>query len=375
MKKLFLTSGLVLCMVGNAMATTDIGKNQTSPMDDGCTDAYLGTYSGATSFTAKWSTNISGAITLDSNRWASNSASSAASTASTAAAPTPLYSVYDVGMYSNSSDAAARNGNTIAGITTAPVMTGYDFAGYYTTKATGIATWYARWTPKSYTITFAKNTKDTNGNTLVDQSGTATTPTGTTGSSNTQSYNYDETKNLSANGFSIAGYGFAGWSTTTDITKVNGGNATYTNQQSVTYKYPNNATLTAKWDPVPSGAITLNSSVYPNNNRSSTATYTTTTSEEVKAPTVSTIYTVYNTKAGSDAGAVTELTSGALKPSKYGYAFNGFYDSASTKQYVDSDGNVTAAGKRAVNSKNGTATFYAAKSRLRQSAHRYKCRD
>jgi uncharacterized repeat protein (TIGR02543 family) len=384
MKKLFLTSGLVLCMASNAMATTDIGANQTGSLTSGCTDTYLGTYSGATAFTAKWETNVSGAITLNSNRWASNSDSNAASTASTAAAPTPLYSVYDVGMYNSAANAAAR-GTTgkITAITTAPIMTGYTFDGFYTTKATGgakvinadksfvsgaeniisasggEATWYARWTPKSYTITFAKNSKDIDGVALVDQSGTAATPSGTTGSSNTQSYNYDETKNLTANGFSVAGYDFGGWTTTTDITNVSGGSASYTNQQSIKYKYPNNATLTAKWVPVPSGAITLDSSVYPGNDYAKQPTYTTSTTEAVTAPTYSTIYTVYNTKAGSEAGAPTELASGALKPAKYGYTFNGYYDSTGVKQYVDNGGNVTETGKRAVNTKNGTAKFYA----------------
>ena len=384
MKKLFLTSGLVLCMVGSALATSDIDSSgNVSGSAATCVDDVLGTYSGSTSFNAKWQTNVSGAITLNSNRWTSNDAGSAASTASVDAAPTPLYSVYDVGIYQYSTDANARNGNTLSGITTAPQMTGYTFAGFYTTKASGgtlvintdktftseaknvissqggTGIWYARWTPINYTITFDKNTKDINNRDLVNQSGTVVAPTGTSPTS--QVYAYDSTANLTTNGYSVTGYTFDGWQSNHTLTTVAGtGTPIYDNNQSINYKYPGAATLTARWKPNISGAISLVSSVYPSNNRSQTALYTTDTvgADKVTAPTTATIYTKYNTGVYSDSTATTDVVAGNLKPSQGGYKFNGFYNSGGTSMYIDSDGTPTAAGKRAVTG-NTTDTWYA----------------
>lgn len=373
MKNLFLTSGLVLCMVGSAFAATDINSSGSNAS---CVNDVLGTYSGSASFNAKWVNNASADINLDSNRWTSNTATSAASTASTPAAPTPIYSVYDVGMYSDSGHTTA-----ITAITTAPVMTGYNFAGFYTEKATGgtlvintdktftsgaknvvatdggSATWYARWTPINYTVTFDKNSKDANGTDLVNQAGTAVGPTGTAPTS--QVYAYDSTANLTSNGYSVAGYSFGGWKSNHDLTTVAGtGTPTYGNGASITYKYPGNATLTAIWNPVKSGAIGLVSSVYPSNNRASTATYTIETTESVTNPTTTTVYTRYNTGMYSDADATIAVSAANLKPSKSGYTFGGFYNSAGTTQYINASGNPTDAGKRAVQTAT-TDTWYA----------------
>ena len=111
---------------------------------------------------------ISGAITLNSNRWTSNSASSAVQNASRSASPATVYSKYATGIYT---DSGANN--QISQLTTLPTMSGYIFGGFYTNKATSgskvvdetgaftasakvqvnkignTATWYARWIEKT----------------------------------------------------------------------------------------------------------------------------------------------------------------------------------------------------------------------------------
>lgn len=57
MKKLFLTSGLVLCMACPAMATTDIDVTNQNTTSATCTEPYLGDYVGPVSFEAKWTKN------------------------------------------------------------------------------------------------------------------------------------------------------------------------------------------------------------------------------------------------------------------------------------------------------------------------------
>jgi hypothetical protein len=130
--------------------------------------------------------NISGAITLDSNRWATSDASSAATTATTTALVTSssnkVYSKYAVGMFSNSGATTS-----VTKLYRNPAMTGYTFAGFYTGKAgsgtqvidasgnylsaasiqvtskNGTATWYAHWTPNNYEITLDDSTNSGSG--------------------------------------------------------------------------------------------------------------------------------------------------------------------------------------------------------------------
>ena len=230
-------------------------------------------------------------------------------------------------------------------------------------KATSAVTCTAQWVGNSYYITFDANTKDINNANLVNQSGTAVTPSGSTGDSNSREYfTYNEAKNLTANGYSVTGYSFDGWSSSKTLTSVAGtGTASYSNTQSINkYIYPaNDAVLTAKWKPNTSGTITLVSSVYPSNNRSSSATYTTSTSEAVTNPTTTQVHTAYNTAIYSGTSGTTAITPANMIPTKAGYTFGGFYDSANTTQYIDASGNATAAGKRAITSSGGTATWYA----------------
>ena len=135
------------------------------------------TNAGTVNLYAMWQANKSGAITLDSKYYATSS--TATGTAVTKnAAPTPVYTVYNTAVYKSSTISDA---NKITALSTLPTYTGYTFGGFYTAKAGtgtqvvnssgtfldaaktrvstagGKATWYAKWTPKSYTITYDLN--------------------------------------------------------------------------------------------------------------------------------------------------------------------------------------------------------------------------
>ena len=135
------------------------------------------TVNGATiTLTAVWTPNISGAITLDSNRYDSDDATTPVQTATTQVSPSTIWSKYEVGLYSDSNAT-----NQLEHLTTLPKMTGYNFDGFWETKFTepisvgvlisasndiqakakkrvattgGTATWYAHWNPKTYTLKF-----------------------------------------------------------------------------------------------------------------------------------------------------------------------------------------------------------------------------
>ena len=260
MKKIFLTSGLVLCMACPAFATQDINYTQPeTPNGQGsyssasCQEPTLGTFEDQAVLYAKWTTNVSGAITLNSNRFTSDDAANPASTASTSAAPTPLYSVYDVGMYSDASHAAARDSSTISGITTAPQMTGYDFTGFYTTKYSeadadkvinqdksftagaknkitetgGTATWYAHWSPHTLNLTYTCGTAPTLTNLTV------TLASGASASSLNTTATYDASKTLATTPATCAltgdrgGFHFGGWACDYDLEDGTNTNTTY----------------------------------------------------------------------------------------------------------------------------------------------------
>ena len=109
MKKLFLTSGLVLCMTGQAYASTDISYTDPSYGSSGCTYPYLDTYDADSSLEAKWSANPY-TITLNPHTDTHGS---------TTGAPTTLYTIYGTAVYrdSNRTEAMSTSAN---GLTTNP---------------------------------------------------------------------------------------------------------------------------------------------------------------------------------------------------------------------------------------------------------------
>lgn len=119
---------------------------------------------------------------------------------------------------------------------------GYTFEGWYTEAAftnkvpaiaisageTGVKSFYARWTPNTYTVIFNKNTGD----------GTASV---------SQGFTYDEAaKALTENTFTRDGYTFAGWNTKSDGTGTN-----FTDMQVVqNIAVSGTVSLYAKWNTV-----------------------------------------------------------------------------------------------------------------------------
>ncbi|MCQ2568155.1 MAG: hypothetical protein MJ163_00960, partial [Alphaproteobacteria bacterium] len=126
MRKLFLTSGLVLCLAYPAFADIAAGTSTA-----GCDESVLGSYTGPVDFTSEWRPMISGAITLDPDRYTSNSGS-AVSYATTAADPDTLNAVYGVGVYASAPSVSTLSdfttSNRMTALTTTPTMTGYALA-------------------------------------------------------------------------------------------------------------------------------------------------------------------------------------------------------------------------------------------------------
>ena len=115
-------------------------------------------------------------------------------------------------------------------------VTGYTFAGWFTTQADGTQvqdnaeltadlTLYAQWTANSYTVTFDAN--------------------GGEGSMNQQTFTYDVAQALNQNTFTRTGYSFTGWNTQAD-----GSGSTYVDKaevQNLTTEAGANITLYAQW--------------------------------------------------------------------------------------------------------------------------------
>ena len=213
---------------------TDLAKTQVS------------TNGGTATWYARWEPAISGMITLDDARYISNEAEqpSPNSTPSRGVSPVSVYSKYGVGMYSDSAATAAISSVMV------PEMTGYTFAGFYTTKATGgtklinadgtftdvaktqvktagaTARWYARWTPNTYTVTYACGT-----------GATGTAP-------DRETVNYNDSYTPKANTCTRTGYVFAGW----EVSNAN--NTIKQADTPFTWNYTSNKTFTAQWEPV-----------------------------------------------------------------------------------------------------------------------------
>ena len=161
---------------------------------------------------------------------------------------------------------------------TAPAKTGYAFAGWYTDSGLNTAvswphtvvadaTFYAKWTVKSYIITFNAN--------------------GGNGSMGNQSVDFGATVTLSENNYSRTGYSFAGWNTQAD-----GNGTAYADKASYGPMGTANVTLYAQWAP---------------------KQYTIT----------------FNTAGGSSVAPITQAYGSAVTPpaapTRPGYVFGGWY--------------------------------------------------
>ena len=207
-------------------------------------------------------------------------------------------------------------------------LTGWTFAGWATsddgekaysngqsvknlTAANGeTVTLYAVWTANTYTITYDSNKPAT-------ASGTVS------GSTAASSHTYDTDKALTANGYSLTGWTFAGWSTSAEEEKA------YNDSQTV-------KNLTA----ASGGSVTL---------------YAVWTANE---------YTLfYNSAGGTGAGSNLVYYDGALPelniiPTRNGYNFSGYFDKADGEGtlYYDAEGRPAEAVKYLIT---GDLTVYA----------------
>lgn len=293
MKKIFLTSGVILCMACPAMATTDIAADANS---SSCVNDVLGSYTGPVSFEAKWLPRVSGAITLNSDLYRSNEANAtpvytgSTSPAVSAATQTPLYSVYGVGLYTTQvTSTNYTNSTPVTTLNPKPSLTGHTFTGFYTDKAS-------------------------NGTQVIDGDGVV----------------------LPA---ALVQISTAGTS----------------------------ATWYAGYNPHISGAIALDSSVYPDGNANTAATYATSgTSELVTASNPTSLYSVYGVNLYSSAVTLQNYknatpTTQITVPSKVGYDFLGFYTAkySGGTQMINNTGAVQTAAKSQITDDNDTATWYA----------------
>ncbi|MBR6065792.1 MAG: InlB B-repeat-containing protein [Paludibacteraceae bacterium] len=227
---------------------------------------------------------------------------------------------------------------------TKTAATGYTFKGWYDAASDGTAisymasddvydkiegniSVYAQFTANTYTIEYDANDAQYYG--------------AATGSTTSSSHTYDEAKNLTSNGFSRAGFDFAGWNTAAD-----GSGSSYTNGQSVTNlsaTQDETVTLYARWT-AHELTITLDDN---GGSGGSPASLT----------------AVYGRTAKADGGGMFD---GITDPTRTGYTFGGWWTNTDgtgteiitsahfyhwTTDYVDKDGkwkydgNVTAYAK------------------------------
>lgn len=110
---------------------TGFNSDANGEIPGACVVDYLGVTSGNTTLEAIWIPRISGAITLDSKIYTSESDTTGIVPTS-GVTPTPVYSEYGTGIYS---DSTAQN--QVTKLATIPANTGYEFLGFYTEKFSG----------------------------------------------------------------------------------------------------------------------------------------------------------------------------------------------------------------------------------------------
>lgn len=331
MKKLFLTSGVILCMACPAMATpTDIPANGSAQ----CTYTYLDDYTGPVSFEAKWNA-VNYTISFAKGQAGSHTDASYITGSTNSVSPV-TFDDTSITLTSNGFSARgyhfdhwSSNVNLETGVSS---QTDYnDGATLETYQYAGSPTLTAQWAANTYTVSYAAgahgsgSSTHTNGATFdanytikgmgsgsgqsgvtpdtgyhfVKWTGSSTdtnysapangytetqtiTPytidgpltltaqfapdtshisyaTGTAGSRTTgfsgtmadTDATYDASVTLRTNAFSIAGYDFAGWTSTVNLASGATAASTYDDGETINpYKVASNVTLTATWTPL-----------------------------------------------------------------------------------------------------------------------------
>ena len=299
MKKIFLTSGIVLCMVGGSALAASWNNATSGTQNNGCTEPNLGVYSGATTMDAVWTAKTydvtytkcgTGAASTASDYTHENGATydsnyviPTTGTAGTGVnnAKSTASGYTFIGWTTDSTPVVTRGGNGSAANNTGTVANEWD--GETPWNIDDDLTVYAACQANQYTITY---------------SCTGGEPAGTdSGSVNNQIVTYNASYTLNnGSGCTLNGYTFNGWSCTNNLSGalVNG------NPASGTWSLTSDSTCTAQWVANQISPITWNG-----NNADSTWT----------APTG-----VSGTNSCTYNGSITLPTA----PTRLGYTFGGW---------------------------------------------------
>ena len=333
MKKLFLTSGLVLSMTCPAFAT-DItyGGDPAAYGSYACTYPYLESYESSASLEAIWDANPY-TITLNSN-----TGSGAANYGSTAASPSSLYAIFGDAVYLESAHTNAMS-TSANGLTTTPTGKTYTLTldpnlptGHTTSEISG-STGYAASTNAQMQFQgfysaaqSAGNT--TNGTQYIGSNGKITQDgitAGTTTSSNSTWYAQYTCQNASTYTPVLAGYTFNGWYTATSGGSVDSNLCLTANK-----------TVHAQWSPK-TATITFD------NKRYTSASDPTGTSTGITTAGTSSVVTRYENGVyanATTAAAMTPTISTITAPAMTGYIFGGYWTgkTGTGTQYVATTG-------------------------------------
>lgn len=219
--------------------------------------------------------------------------------------------------------------------------TGYSFAGWatlatgsvvYTDGQTtqnltstngGTVTLYAVWTPNHYTITFNLNGGTFDNNTNWGESA------GKSGVTATHVVTYDGNLYYATGCATKSGYSFTGWWTSTG-----GGSQVYaSNGACVSGTYWSGTGTSAKW--IYAGDLNVYAQWSPN-------TYSVTLNKNGGTGGTDTIYRKYGVGWYSNSGATTSITKIPSLPTRAGYTFTGYWNSAGTATGTSADGTITA---------------------------------
>ncbi len=372
------------------------------------------TSSGASTWYARWTPNISNAITLNNKIYATTSTTDANAITPTTAGTTTAYSAYDYALYSSKPTSSTYLTATQLSTITKPAMTGYTFLGYCSTKQpldltangancvnsgtlmingsgtpqtagkqkitanNGTDTWFARWRANQYLVTYAKgqagNHVEGDGNTYI----TGTAPEAENATFGTE-YMMKQNGDLAA-----PGYDFAGWESQINLaTGQTPSNPpmVYAEDEAVLYNYPAEITLTAHWV-AQEYEITLNintsnhgnsagsptklytrfdSGAYTNSAR--TTLMTTSANGLTSAPTGKSYTLTLNTNvpSGHTDSQVTASSGTKVASKSLAMAYKGFYSSATGgTQYIDkTNKRITASGSARAASITANEIWYA----------------
>ena len=297
-----------------------------------CTRIRVGTSGEVTSFTGSLTGSFSAGNAVYFRSYVKNGKADGTYQYSSVVTITPRSVTFNLNGHGSSTPAAqlVNNGGKASDPSYSESVTGYIFGGWYKeagcTNAWNFAsdvasgenkTLYAKWTPITYSVRFNDNDEN--------YLGTAT------GSMSNESFTYDESKALTANAFSLAGYDFAGWALTANGDVAYADKATISSNLSST----NGATvdLYAKWT-----AKKFDVTLAATNETSSVGSQTVQATYNAAMPT---------TKKGGGAVAA---------PTRTGYTFTG-WEYSSTTYYTYNAGTSTLSSAHVWDQPNSTTTL------------------